>query len=97
MVHTDRLLTVAMLVVAGIIAYSLLQMLRTVARTIRIGRGLADVPVAPGGNPLIGHVLPLLKGCPWDIMSAWALQQKQHVVRRSTWFPQNVYLHCRIC
>ena len=84
MVHPDRLWTVTMLVGAGIIGYILLQLLRIVARTIRIGRGLTDVPVAPGGNPLIGHVLPLLKGCPWDIMSAWALQQKQHVVRCST-------------
>lgn len=45
-------------------------------RFARVARGLATVPSAPGGNWLIGHVLPLItctlrgKGA-WDMMEEW--------------------------
>ncbi|KXZ46282.1 hypothetical protein GPECTOR_45g152 [Gonium pectorale] len=46
------------------------------ANSIRMARGLAKIPSAPGGIPLLGHVIPMItcvrrnKGA-WDIMEEW--------------------------
>ncbi len=61
---------------AGLAGLLFLQCLRGLWQIIRIERGLSDVPSAPGGNILIGHVLPLLKGTPWNIMAAWVMNSQ---------------------
>jgi cytochrome P450 len=38
---------------------------------LRVRRGLRGIPRAPGGSPLLGHVLPLMRGTPWDVMEDW--------------------------
>ena len=75
-----ELLRAAVLVSTVLITLAITQLLRSLARMVMIGRGLADIPSVPGGNALIGHVLPLLKGTPWDIMAAW-VQQSPPLVR----------------
>lgn len=43
---------------------------------LRVKRGLSTIPSAPGGNPILGHVFPMLdcirhdKGA-WDLMLDW--------------------------
>ena len=59
--------------VACLAGLLLLHCLRGLWRTISIERGLGSVPSAPDGNVFIGHVLPLLKGTPWNIMAAWVM------------------------
>lgn len=64
---------VAFLAAALLLSLACFQLLRGLCRMIAIERGLSDVPSAPGGNFLLGHVPPLLKGTPWDIMAAWVI------------------------
>ena len=80
---SDGLYRAAMLVGTVLVSLAIAQLVRSLARMVMIGRGLADIPSAPGGNPLIGHVLPLLKGTPWDIMAAW-VQDSPPLVRHSS-------------
>ncbi len=63
----------ALLAAAVLLSLVCFQLLRGLYQTVAIERGLSDVPSAPGGNFLLGHVLPLLKGTPWDIMAAWVI------------------------
>ena len=83
---SDELTRAAVLVGTVLISLAITQLMRTLARMLMIGRGLADIPSAPGGNILIGHVLPLLKGTPWDIMAAW-VQQSPPLVRACALLP----------
>ena len=62
----------------------LLHCLRGLWRTISIERGLGSVPIAPGGNIFIGHVLALLKGTPWNIMAAWVMSSPPLVCQSIT-------------
>ena len=64
----------ALLGAACLAALIILRCLRGLWHTVSIERGLLGVPKAPGGNILIGHVLPLLKGTPWNIMAAWVME-----------------------
>jgi hypothetical protein len=41
------------------------------ARWIKVGLGTRHIPVAPGGNWLIGHVFQLATNCPWEQMHEW--------------------------
>ena len=41
------------------------------ARWITVGLGTRKVPVAPGGNWLLGHVIPLATSCAWEKMHEW--------------------------
>ena len=65
---------------AGLVS---LHCLRGLWRIISIERGLRDVPSAPGGNTLVGHVLPLLKGTPWNVMAAWVMDSPPLVCARA--------------
>ncbi|GFR53077.1 hypothetical protein Agub_g15775 [Astrephomene gubernaculifera] len=57
-------------------AYLFTRLAVFIANYIRISRGLASIPSAPGGIPLLGHVLPMItcvrqnKGA-WDLMEEW--------------------------
>jgi cytochrome P450 len=33
-----------------------------------------NIPAVPGGYPFLGHVLSMLKGSPWDVMTRWAMK-----------------------
>eukprot|EP00198_Chlamydomonas_reinhardtii_P012870 XP_001702207.1 cytochrome P450 [Chlamydomonas reinhardtii] len=61
---------------AALAAYALVFAVINVVDYIRIARGLSAIPSAPGGVPLLGHVIPMLtcvsqnKGA-WDIMEDW--------------------------
>lgn len=70
-----RVLAAAALLVAALLALGLLRLARLVASYTRIMRGLSSVPEAPHGHWLLGHVLPLLHGTPWDLMAAWVAEQ----------------------
>jgi cytochrome P450 len=41
------------------------------ARWARVFVGTRSVPAAPGGHWLLGHALPLLRGCAWEEMRSW--------------------------
>ena len=41
------------------------------ARWVSVGWGTRSVPVAPGGNWLLGHVFQLASGCAWEKMHDW--------------------------
>ena len=41
------------------------------ARWIKVGYGTRNVPLAPGCNWLIGHVIQLATNCPWEQMHEW--------------------------
>ena len=52
-------------------ATALSKFLAGLANFLRVRRGLRDIPRAPGGSALLGHVLPLMRGTPWDVMEDW--------------------------
>lgn len=67
-------------VVAGAVMVALLLAMRLAIKTQamvrnfrRLHAGLATVPMAPGGNALLGHVLQLGSGAKpaWDVMEDW--------------------------
>lgn len=77
---------VAVVGAAILLIWALYQLLCAIWRVYTIESKLIDIPSAPGGNILIGHVLPLLKGTPWNIMAAWV--QSNAPLVRDTPFPQ---------
>jgi hypothetical protein len=40
-------------------------------RWTKVGLGTRHIPVAPGGNWLLGHVFPLATNCAWEQMHEW--------------------------
>jgi len=52
-------------------ATALSTFLTGLANFLRVRRGLQGIPRAPGGSRLLGHVLPLMQGTPWDVMEDW--------------------------
>ena len=77
--------------VASLAGLLLLHCLRGLWRTVSIERGLGSVPSAPGGNIFIGHVLPLLKGTPWNIMAAWVMSSPPLVCQTITQLHANSF------
>ena len=73
MLEVHQIRMAALLGAACVAALIALRCLRCLWQIISIERGLRGVSKAPGGNILIGHVLPLLKGTPWNIMAAWVM------------------------
>ena len=73
MLEVHQIQMAALLGAACVAALIALRCLRCLWQIISIERGLRGVSKAPGGNILIGHVLPLLKGTPWNIMAAWVM------------------------
>lgn len=78
--------TLALVVLAAAAgAYFAARLLTFATNFIRIQRGLADIPTAPGGNWLLGHVIPMItivrrqKGA-WDLIEEW-LDQKGPIVK----------------
>ncbi len=71
----QRLAALALIALAG--AVLLFNFLRGAAAFLRRELMLCAIPSAPGGNPLLGHALPLLrapesgKGA-WDVIEEWA-------------------------
>ena len=62
-------------------ATALVHFLSGLATFLRVRRGLRDIPRAPGGSKVLGHVLPLMRGTPWDVMEDW--------VRETSLFAKN--------
>lgn len=66
----------AMLLAAAAVLLTLLSFLASVARFLRREFVMSGIPVAPGGNALLGHVLPMTmcvrqhKGA-WDVIVDW--------------------------
>lgn len=63
----------------------LAQLIKAVASYVRINAALQSFPTAPGGDPVLGHVIPLLKAPKkgmgaWDLMESWA-KAKGPIVR----------------
>ncbi len=77
----------ALLAAAVLVSLACFQLLRGLWRMVAIERDLSDVPSAPGGNLLLGHVLPLLMGTPWDIMAAWVIKCPPLVRRAHSTLP----------
>jgi hypothetical protein len=55
----------------------LAQLIKAVASFVRINTAMQAFPWAPGGNAILGHVIPLLKAPnsgmgAWDLMESWA-------------------------
>lgn len=73
--ETARLLHALWLCAAALLALVLLRLGRFVASYTRIARGLRSVPEAPHGSWLLGHVLPLLRGTPWELMQQWVAER----------------------
>jgi hypothetical protein len=44
---------------------------QSTARWIKVGLGTRQIPLAPGGNWLIGNVIQLATNCPWEQMHEW--------------------------
>ncbi len=84
----------ALLAAAILLSLACFQLLRGLYRVVAIEKGLSDVPSAPGGNFLLGHVLPLLKGTPWDIMAAWVINSPPLVCRAAPKQPSTRNLNC---
>lgn len=70
----------------GFVAVLLLsRVISAIASFLRIKRVLSSIPSAPGGNPILGHVIPMLdcirhdKGA-WDLMVDW-LDAKGAIVK----------------
>lgn len=69
-------LLVGVLVAVAAAAWVLARVFASLASFLRIRAALADVPMAPGGNALVGHIIPMLtcvnrnKGA-WDVMEEW--------------------------
>ena len=67
---------VSLLVVGAVCSYLGVRFIAALATFFRLQAGLAAIPMAPGGNFLLGHVVPLLtcvrrnKGA-WDVMEEW--------------------------
>lgn len=84
----------ALVTLAALGTLLLLRVLASLARTARIARVLRPVPIAPGANLLLGHVIPLLtipskgRGA-WDLMCDWAAA-KGPIVRCRILSTQNV-------
>ena len=74
MLEVHQIQMAALLCAACVAALIALRCLRCLWQTISIEKSLRGVSKAPGGNILIGHVLPLLKGTPWNIMAAWVME-----------------------
>ena len=73
--ETARLLHALWLCAAALLALVLLRLGRFVASYMRIARGLSSVPEAPHGSWLLGHVVPLLRGTPWELMQQWVAER----------------------
>ncbi|PNH07696.1 Protein LUTEIN DEFICIENT 5, chloroplastic [Tetrabaena socialis] len=79
---------------AALAAYLFARMVVATASFLRISRGLASIPSAPGGLPLLGHVLPMLTGVrhgkgAWDVMEDW-LNAKGPIVKYNIMGTQGV-------
>lgn len=61
-----------------------LHCLRGLWQIVSIEKRLRSMPSAPGGNIFLGHVSPLLKGTPWNIMAAWVMDSPP-LVRLCSW------------
>ena len=73
--ETARLLHALWLCAAALLALVLRRLGRFVALYTRIARGLSSIPEAPHGSWLLGHVLPLLRGTPWELMQQWVAER----------------------
>lgn len=84
-------------VAAGLLgSYAALRLLRFAFKFARISAGLSSVPSAPGGLPLIGHVVPLMNGpkegkAAWDVMEEW-IKAKGPIVKFNILGTQGVCL-----
>jgi hypothetical protein len=63
----------------------LAQLIKAVGSFLRISTALRAFPCAPGGDPILGHVIPLLKAPKsgkgaWDLMESWS-KAKGSIVR----------------
>jgi hypothetical protein len=71
-----------------LLSWASYKLLRGLWSLLVIEHKLNDIPMAPGGNFLTGHVMPLLKGTPWNIMAAW-VQGNPPLVRNPCIFPKH--------
>jgi len=79
------LLRLAVFAAAFAVTLLLAQLIKAVGRFFRISQALQAFPCAPGGDPILGHVIPLLKAPKtgkgaWDVMEAWS-KAKGPIVR----------------
>ena len=69
---TSSVAAVAAALLCSLLAATLLSnFLAGLSRFLRVRRGLREIPRAPGGSALLGHVFPLMQGTPWDVMEDW--------------------------
>lgn len=62
----------ALLVALALAAWWVVSLLRGAAKWLRVARGCAGLPTAPGCNPLLGHVTSLAPpNCAWEKMYGW--------------------------
>ncbi len=66
-------MSIVMAIVALVVAFVLLKLWQQYSAAKRIESKLGKIPLIPGGLPLLGHILEMLKGAPWDIMTDWIL------------------------
>ena len=80
--------TVAAVVAAALLcsllaAAALSKFFAGLAGFLRVRRGLKGIPRAPGGSALLGHVLPLMRGTPWDVMEDWVRETSAFAKEKS--------------
>lgn len=71
--------TAGALVLVAVAVVLLVHLAQGIQSFVRINRGLKPIPNAPGGNWVLGHVLPLLFAPArqlgaWDVMGQWSKQ-----------------------
>lgn len=95
--HFDDTVRLATFAAAFAATLLLAQLIRGLGRFLRINRALQAFPTAPGGNLLLGHVLPLLKAPKqgkgaWDVMEEW-VQARGPITRFRVLGTQGVILN----
>ena len=85
LVGTYDLQRLAVFAAAFVGTVLLAQLIKAVGRFMRIAGLMQEFPAAPGGDPVLGHVIPLLKAPKagkgaWDLMEEWS-KAKGPVVR----------------
>lgn len=81
----DDVLRLAVFAAAFAATLVVAQLIRAVGGFLRISRAMQVFPCAPGGDAILGHVVPLLKAPKtgrgaWDIMEDWS-KAKGPIVR----------------
>ena len=59
------------ILLAAVAALILLRLAQELLAFMQMGKALFSVPWGPQYHPLLGHLLPLARGSPWELMTSW--------------------------